>query len=86
MPELPEECGVGACVDNATVVLGAHDLPGGFGAVEGAVQVHLHYQVPVMVRHFLEGDVAEDAGVVYQHVDASKSVYGGLDYFVAVLD
>lgn len=43
-------------------------------------------QVPVLVLHVLEADVAQDAGVVDQDVDAPKGLDGRLDDLVAVLD
>jgi hypothetical protein len=43
-------------------------------------------EVPVLVGHLREGDVAEDAGVVDDDVDAAEGVERGLDDLVAVLD
>jgi hypothetical protein len=48
--------------------------------------VDLEDQVPVLVLHVLEADVAQDAGVVDQDVDAPKGLDGRLDDLVAVLD
>jgi hypothetical protein len=48
--------------------------------------VHLEDQVPVLVLHVLEADVAQDASVVDEHIDASESLDGRLDDLVTVLD
>jgi hypothetical protein len=48
--------------------------------------VHLDDQVPVLVLEVLEGNVAQDAGVVDEDVDAAKGLDGGLDDALAVLD
>ena len=46
----------------------------------------LHDQVPVRVLYVLEADVAENAGIVDEHVDASEGGNGGLDDLLAVLE
>ena len=43
-------------------------------------------EVPVLLRHLRERDIAEDAGVVDDDVDAAERVDRGLDDLVAVLD
>jgi hypothetical protein len=48
--------------------------------------VHLEDQVPVLVLHVLEADVAQDTGVVDEHVDAAEGLDGRVDDLVAVLD
>lgn len=52
----------------------------------GALDVDCSDQVPVRVLHVLEADVAEDAGIVDQDVDAAESVNGRLDDLVTELD
>lgn len=51
-----------------------------------ARDVDLHDQVPVLIFHVLEADVAEDTGVVDEHIDAAKVVNGSLDDALAVDD
>jgi len=48
--------------------------------------VDLDDEVPVLILDVLEADIAEDTGVVDQHVDAAESLDGGLDDALAVLD
>lgn len=60
--------------------------PGGAGALVAALDVDLHDQVPVQVLHVLEADVAQDAGVVDEDVDAAESLDGRVDDLVSVLD
>lgn len=85
LPEAAEEPGGRGRVDDPAVVLLPHDVPGGPAALVGAVEVHLHDQVPVGVLHLLEGDVAQDARVVQQHVHPAEAVHGRLDDLLAVL-
>lgn len=47
--------------------------------------MHRDDQVPVLVLHVLEADVAEDPGIVEQDVDAAKVLDSRLDDLVAVL-
>jgi len=42
-----------------------------------------HDQVPVMVSHFLETDVAKYARIVDEYVDASVCLDSGLNYLIA---
>ena len=48
--------------------------------------MHRHDEVPVLVGHVLEADVAQDAGVVDEHVDTAVRLDGSLDDLVAILD
>jgi hypothetical protein len=48
--------------------------------------VDLDDEVPILILDVLEADVAEDTGVVDQHIDAAESLDGGLDDALAVLD
>ena len=60
--------------------------PGGAGDFVGAFDMHAVHQVPVGVFHFVEGFVAQDAGIVDHHVDAAKGVEGVLHNLVTVGD
>lgn len=73
-------------VDDPAVLLLAEVRPGGTRALVGAGDVHLDDQVPVLVLEVLEGNVAQDAGVVDEDVDAAKGLDGRLDDALAVLD
>jgi hypothetical protein len=42
-------------------------------------------QVPVGLLHVLEADIAQDTGIVDQHVDATKVVDGRLDNEITIL-
>ena len=48
--------------------------------------MHPVNQVPVAVIHFMEGLVAQDAGVVDHHVDPAEDIQGVLYDLVAVGD
>jgi hypothetical protein len=48
--------------------------------------VDLEDEVPVLVLHVLEADIAQDAGVVDEDIDAAESLDGRLDDAVAILD
>jgi hypothetical protein len=48
--------------------------------------VHVVDEIPVRLLHVLEADVAQDAGIVDEDVDAPKRVNGRLDDGLALLD
>jgi hypothetical protein len=48
--------------------------------------VNLVDEVPILVLHVLETDVAEDTCVVDQDVDTAECLNGSVDDLVAVLD
>jgi len=60
--------------------------PGGAGNFVGTFDMHPVNQVPVAVVHFVEGLVAQDAGVVHHHVDTAEGIQGVLYDFLAVGD
>ena len=43
-------------------------------------------ELPVLVFHFLEGDVAKNACVVQENVDSSEIINGGFDDFFSKLN
>lgn len=47
--------------------------------------MHLHDQIPVIIFHVLEADIAQDAGIVDENVDPAKSLDGCLDDLLAIL-
>lgn len=46
----------------------------------------LEDQIPVLVLDVLEADIAQDAGVVNEDVDATECLDGRVDDLVAILD
>src|SRR3546814_5459527 len=46
---------------------------------ERALQVHVDDRVPLVLAHVHQHPVAQDAGVVDEHVDAAEGLDGGLD-------
>lgn len=44
------------------------------------------YQIPVLLLHILEADIAQNTRIIYQHVNAPEVVDGRLDDGFAVLD
>lgn len=48
--------------------------------------MYFHNQIPILILHVLEADIAENAGIVDQDIDAAEGVDGGLDNVLAVLD
>lgn len=73
-------------VEDATVSLFPEIRPGSFRTLPRASDMDGHDQIPVMVRHVLEADVTEDAGIVDQDVDAAEVLNGRLNDLVAVDD
>ena len=72
--------------DDSPVALVAQVRPGGVRHPEAAERVDAVDQVPVFLRHLVEGAVAEDAGVVDDDVDPLPGVERGLDDLRAVFD
>ena len=52
----------------------------------GTVGVNAVDQVPVLILHVLEADIAQDTGVVKENIDATEVLDGGVDDTGAVLD
>ena len=86
LAEVAEQASGRGGVDDTAVLLLAEVGPGGAGALVRAADVDLEDEVPVLVLHVLEADVAQDAGVVDEHVDAAEGLDGGLDDLLAVVD
>ena len=47
--------------------------------VERAVQMHVDHRLPFLDRHVEEEAVAQDAGVIHDHVDPAEGINRGLD-------
>ena len=45
-----------------------------------------HNQIPIRIFHVLEADIAENTGIIEQHVDPTEALDGSLDDLVAILD
>lgn len=86
LAEAAEEAGGRGSVDDAAKLLLAKMGPGGAGALVGALDVNIDDEVPVGVLDVLEADVAKDAGVIEEDVDAPKGLDGGVDDAMAVFD
>jgi hypothetical protein len=78
------EAGGRGGVDDAAKALIAHEREGGARDGVGALDVNVVNEIPVTVGHAVEGDVAQNAGVVDDDVDAPKGVDGSLHDFGAV--
>ena len=81
-----KETGSRGGVDDAAILLLSEVGPSGLGALVGALDVDLDDKVPVRILDVLEADIAEDTGVVDEHIDAAESLDGGLNNALAVLD
>lgn len=80
------EAGSGRGIDDSAILLLSEKGPGGSRHLEGAVCVNLVNEIPVSVRQVLEGNVAENAGIVDDNVDRAKGLDGRLDNLFAKLD
>jgi len=47
--------------------------------------MHCLDQIPVLILHVLEADIPQDTGVIYQNIDATEVIDGGLDDGFTVL-
>jgi hypothetical protein len=51
-----------------------------------SLDMNLVDQVPVLLLHVLEADIAQNPGIVDEHIDTPKVVDGRLDDRISVLD
>ena len=86
MSKAAEEACCTGRADNTTILLLPEVRPCGSRALVCSHDVYLHHQVPILVFHVLEADVAQDAGVVDEDVNPAERLDRGLDDLVAVLD
>ncbi len=78
LAEVAVDAGRGGGHDDAAVALLAHVIPGRAGDRVAALHVDAVDEVPVLLGHLVEADVAQDAGVVHHHVHAAEGVERGL--------
>lgn len=86
LTEAAEETSSRGGVDDSAIALLSHDVPGSLGAFVGAIDMDLKDELPVLVFHFLERDVSEDACVVQENVDSSEIINGSFDDFFSKLN
>ncbi len=79
LAEIAEDTGCRAGVDDATILLLAHQLPGCLCHPKGALQVHVQDRIKEFRRHVLEGLVAKNTRIVDHDVHATEGVQRGLD-------
>ena len=48
--------------------------------------MNLYDEIPILILHVLEADIAENTGVVDQNVDPAEVLDGGVDDGLAILD
>lgn len=48
--------------------------------------MHIDDQIPVLILHVFERDIAEDTGIVDEDVDSTVILDGGFDDLVAICD
>jgi hypothetical protein len=58
---------------------------GGTRDEKTSVQMHIDDGAPIILTHVHEQSIAKDAGIVYDRIDASKRVEGGLNDTVRAL-
>ena len=80
-----EACRTGRA-DHTTVLLLPEMWPRSSCALVCSLDVYLHHQVPVLVFHVLEANVAQDAGIVDEDINPAEGLDRGLDDLVAILD
>ena len=86
LTERAEETSSRGGADHSSVLLFPKVRPCCACAFVCSLDVNLVDEVPVRLLHVLEGDIAQDACVVDEHIDASEVVDGCLDDGIAVLD
>ena len=74
------------CIDNPSILLFSEMGPSSSSTFVRSLDMDGHNQIPVFVRHVLEGDVSQDTSIIKQDIDAAVVLDGRLDDAVAVLD
>ena len=80
-----EACRTGRA-DHTTVLLLPEMWPRSSCALVCSLDVYLHHQVPVLIFHVLEADIAQNAGIVDEDINSAKGLDRSLDDLVAVLN
>lgn len=86
LAEVSKQASSRGCIDDTSVLLFSEVWPGGASALVGTLDMDLVDKIPVLVCDVLEADIAEDASVVEEDIDAAKSLDSGVDDAVAELD
>ncbi|MNO40622.1 hypothetical protein D3C76_307760 [compost metagenome] len=84
LAEVAEDARTGRSHHDTAVAFITHDRPHGVGQAEGALDVNVLDQVPLLFGHLVERTVAQDAGVVDQDVNRTEDLKRGGDDFVAL--
>jgi hypothetical protein len=72
--------------DQPSILLFPEVWPCGMRALVCSIDVDSVDQIPVRLLHILEADIAQDAGIVDEDIDAAEGVDGCLDDGFSVLD
>lgn len=72
--------------DHTSVLLLSKVWPCCACALVCSFDVDLVDEIPVLLLHVLEADIAQNAGIVDEHIDAPEIVNGRLDDGVSILD
>jgi hypothetical protein len=72
--------------DQPSILLFPEVWPCGMRALVCSIDVDSVDQIPVRLLHILEADIAQDAGIVDEDIDAAEGVDGCLDDGFPVLD
>ena len=48
--------------------------------------MHLHDQIPIGICHLLKANVPQDASIIDEHINTTKSLYSCVDNFLSILD
>src|SRR6202030_1987674 len=67
----------GTYVDNAPVTRRPESRDSALGQQKWAFEVYIEQPIPVVFACLLDRQLEHDACIVYQHVQAAKSRYGG---------
>lgn len=60
--------------------------PRGSRTLVRSFDVNCNNKIPICVFHVLEGDVAQDTGIVEEDIDSAEGLNGGLDDSVTIFD
>jgi len=86
LPKRPKQTSSRRRANQTSVLLLPKVGPRGMRALVCSLDVDLVDEIPVLLLHVLEADIAQDAGIVDEHIDAPEVVDGRLDDGLSVLD
>ena len=75
----------GSHIDNASTLLAHHDRSTCVDKVEGRLQVHSDYCIPLRLAHAHHQTIFGDTGIVHQNINRAEIILNLIDHFLRIL-